>query len=188
MHRFSSTRDNFCRLASFDRFQISHYSRIPCSRCQRKLPNSITWMMSNVSNTIALFTRVKLIKKKIMNSADFGLNAQCWTHQSNCQIYFDGSKLLTGALEKLTLRKDFPDSKSNFKWPIFNDRSFQELTPVEFACETMENVAKELYELIEQYRADPKRNINPFTMRLQGIIDANVMGMYIFHTMFCGSY
>lgn len=55
-------------------------------------------------------------------------------------------------------------------------RSFQELTPVEFACETMENVAKELHELIEQYRADSKRNINPFSMRLQGIIDANVMG------------
>lgn len=56
-------------------------------------------------------------------------------------------------------------------------RSFRELTPVEFACETMENVAKELHELIDQYRADPKRNINPFSMRLQGIIDANVMGM-----------
>lgn len=55
-------------------------------------------------------------------------------------------------------------------------RSFQELTPVEFACETMENVAKELYELLDQYRADSKRNINPFSMRLQGIIDANVMG------------
>lgn len=40
----------------------------------------------------------------------------------------------------------------------------------------MENVAKELYDLIDQYRADPKRNINPFSMRLQGIIDANVMG------------
>lgn len=55
-------------------------------------------------------------------------------------------------------------------------RSFQELTPVEFACETMENATKELYDFINQYRADPKRNINPFTMRLQGIIDANVMG------------
>lgn len=50
------------------------------------------------------------------------------------------------------------------------------MTPVEFACETMENVAKELLDLIDQYRADSKRNINPFTMRLQGIIDANVMG------------
>lgn len=57
-----------------------------------------------------------------------------------------------------------------------NFRSFHELTPVEFACETMENVAKELWELIVQYRAEPGRNINPFSMRLQGIIDANVMG------------
>ncbi|XP_055305427.1 dedicator of cytokinesis protein 3 isoform X2 [Sitodiplosis mosellana] len=62
------------------------------------------------------------------------------------------------------------------RWFEIVDRSFQELTPVEFACETMENVAKELHELIEQYRADPKRNINPFSMRLQGLIDANVMG------------
>lgn len=42
----------------------------------------------------------------------------------------------------------------------------------------MENVAKELFELIDQYRADSKRNINPFSMRLQGIIDANVMGKH----------
>lgn len=46
----------------------------------------------------------------------------------------------------------------------------------------MENVAKELHELIDQYRADSKRNINPFSMRLQGVIDANVMGMY--HKLF----
>lgn len=51
-----------------------------------------------------------------------------------------------------------------------------ELTPVEFACETMANVEKELCDLIAQYRADPSKNINPFSMRLQGIIDANVMG------------
>lgn len=55
---------------------------------------------------------------------------------------------------------------------------------MEFACETMENVAKELYELIDQYRADPKRNINPFSMRLQGIIDANVMGTSLFSMLF----
>lgn len=40
----------------------------------------------------------------------------------------------------------------------------------------MANVEKELYDLIAQYRADPTKNINPFSMRLQGIIDANVMG------------
>lgn len=55
-------------------------------------------------------------------------------------------------------------------------RTFLELTPVEFACETMENVGKELSDLIVQYRSDSGRNINPFSMRLQGIIDANVMG------------
>lgn len=51
-----------------------------------------------------------------------------------------------------------------------------ELTPVEFACETMLNVEKELSDLIAQYKADRNKNINPFSMRLQGIIDANVMG------------
>jgi dedicator of cytokinesis protein 3 len=40
----------------------------------------------------------------------------------------------------------------------------------------MNNVNKELHDLIAQYRGDAKRNINPFSMRLQGIIDANVMG------------
>lgn len=62
------------------------------------------------------------------------------------------------------------------RWFEVINRSVQELKPVEFACETMENVQKELYDLIMQYRADPGRNINPFSMRLQGIIDANVMG------------
>ncbi|XP_037885712.1 dedicator of cytokinesis protein 3 isoform X1 [Glossina fuscipes] len=62
------------------------------------------------------------------------------------------------------------------RWFEVKHKSVQELTPVEFACETMNNVAKELWDLIVQYRNEPKRNINPFSMRLQGIIDANVMG------------
>lgn len=40
----------------------------------------------------------------------------------------------------------------------------------------MANVERELNDLITQYRAEPTKNINPFSMRLQGIIDANVMG------------
>lgn len=40
----------------------------------------------------------------------------------------------------------------------------------------MVNVNKELTELISIYRSEPKRTINPFSMRLQGVIDANVMG------------
>lgn len=40
----------------------------------------------------------------------------------------------------------------------------------------MENVEKDLCVLIAQYKSDPAKNINPFSMRLQGVIDANVMG------------
>lgn len=35
---------------------------------------------------------------------------------------------------------------------------------------------RELRSLVSQYTADPMRNINPFSMRLQGTIDANVQG------------
>lgn len=62
------------------------------------------------------------------------------------------------------------------RWFEVKAQSVQELNPVEFACETMGNVGKELFELVAQYRSDPRRNINPFSMRLQGVIDANVMG------------
>lgn len=56
------------------------------------------------------------------------------------------------------------------------DRSTEEIPPVKYACETMRAVEKELQQLIVLYSAEPKRNLNPFTMRLQGIIDANVQG------------
>lgn len=62
------------------------------------------------------------------------------------------------------------------RWFEVTSQELQELNPVEFACETMGNVGKELFELVAQYRSDPRRNINPFSMRLQGVIDANVMG------------
>lgn len=52
----------------------------------------------------------------------------------------------------------------------------QELTPIENACEAMENVSAELRDSIELYRSDGARNLKPFTMRLTGTIDANVMG------------
>lgn len=62
------------------------------------------------------------------------------------------------------------------RWFEVTSRSMKELTPLEFACETMENVQKELTDLINQYKANNRLNINPFSMRLQGLIDANVMG------------
>ncbi|XP_050668990.1 dedicator of cytokinesis protein 3-like [Leptidea sinapis] len=62
------------------------------------------------------------------------------------------------------------------RWSEVVTRSVEEITPVEFACETMESTERELRNLISQYTADPSRNINPFSMRLQGTIDANVQG------------
>ncbi|XKL62442.1 hypothetical protein PGB90_002275 [Kerria lacca] len=52
----------------------------------------------------------------------------------------------------------------------------EEVPPIRFACETMETVNAELRQLISVYESDSKRNINPLSMRLQGTIDANVMG------------
>ncbi|CAH2107087.1 unnamed protein product [Euphydryas editha] len=62
------------------------------------------------------------------------------------------------------------------RWSEVISRSVEEIPPVEFACETMEATERELRSLISQYTADPTQNINPFSMRLQGTIDANVQG------------
>ena len=62
------------------------------------------------------------------------------------------------------------------RWFEVVKKSTQELSPVQFACETVQNIEKELRQLIESYSHDPKQNLNPFTMRLQGVIDANVQG------------
>lgn len=62
------------------------------------------------------------------------------------------------------------------RWFEVVERKVEEITPVRFACETMETANRELRQLISQFDQDPKRNINPFTMRLQGIICADVMG------------
>ncbi|KAI8429141.1 hypothetical protein MSG28_007688 [Choristoneura fumiferana] len=62
------------------------------------------------------------------------------------------------------------------RWSEVVSRSVEEIPPVEFACETMESTERELRGLISQYTADPTRNLNPFSMRLQGTIDANVQG------------
>ena len=43
----------------------------------------------------------------------------------------------------------------------------EEIPPVRFACETMETVNAELRQLNKLYKADPKRSINPLSMRLQ---------------------
>jgi len=55
------------------------------------------------------------------------------------------------------------------RWFEVVEKSEKEIPPVQFACETMESVNKELRQLINQYTLDRKRNINPFSMRLQVI-------------------
>ncbi|XP_003490179.1 dedicator of cytokinesis protein 3 isoform X1 [Bombus impatiens] len=62
------------------------------------------------------------------------------------------------------------------RWFEVIEKRSELLAPVQYACETMLSVERELRRLVAQYTAEPNRNINPFSMRLQGIIDANVMG------------
>ncbi|XP_076266616.1 dedicator of cytokinesis spg isoform X4 [Rhynchophorus ferrugineus] len=62
------------------------------------------------------------------------------------------------------------------RWFEVVSRQTDDIPPVQYACETMQNVENELRQLIAIYAHEPKRNLNPFTMRLQGIIDANVQG------------
>ncbi|CAB0036454.1 unnamed protein product [Trichogramma brassicae] len=62
------------------------------------------------------------------------------------------------------------------RWFEVVEKRSELLAPVQYACETMQTVERELRRLIAQYDADPHRNINPFSMRLQGVIDANVQG------------
>lgn len=56
------------------------------------------------------------------------------------------------------------------------DRQVEEISPVQYACETVSSVNKELHQLLSLHASEPRRNLNPFTMRLQGVIDACVMG------------
>uniref|UniRef100_A0A1B6BYQ6 Dedicator of cytokinesis protein 3 n=1 Tax=Clastoptera arizonana TaxID=38151 RepID=A0A1B6BYQ6_9HEMI len=62
------------------------------------------------------------------------------------------------------------------RWFEVTHSSVEEVPPVQFACETMQTVNCKLNHLIGTYSTDPKQSINPLSMRLQGIIDATVMG------------
>ncbi|KAL1116518.1 hypothetical protein AAG570_004990 [Ranatra chinensis] len=62
------------------------------------------------------------------------------------------------------------------RWFEVVDVQTEEVCPVRFACETVAGVNRELSALVAQYTNEPKRHTNPLSMRLQGVIDANVMG------------
>lgn len=72
----------------------------------------------------------------------------------------------------------------------------EEVPPIRFACETMETVNAELRLLISLYKSDPKRNINPLSMRLQvcrGILSTNLIFanisviLFLFYAFFQGT-
>ncbi|XP_035674913.1 dedicator of cytokinesis protein 1-like isoform X4 [Branchiostoma floridae] len=62
------------------------------------------------------------------------------------------------------------------RWFEVTSTNTFEVSPLENACEIMENSNTELRHLIEQQRADPTLTVNTLSLRLNGIIDAAVMG------------
>jgi hypothetical protein len=50
------------------------------------------------------------------------------------------------------------------------------ISPIQYALETMISVNKELRSVIGRQKADVKLNINPLSMKLQGIVEAAVQG------------
>lgn len=78
-------------------------------------------------------------------------------------------------IERMTLEIENP-LPGILRWFEVINRHTEEIPPVKYACETMQSVELELRQLVTTYTIEPKRNLNPFTMRLQGIIDANVQG------------
>lgn len=53
------------------------------------------------------------------------------------------------------------------RWFEVVNTSVEEVPPVQFACETVQNANCKLNQLVSTYVTDPKRNVNPLSMRLQ---------------------
>ncbi|RWS21943.1 dedicator of cytokinesis protein 3-like isoform X4, partial [Leptotrombidium deliense] len=62
------------------------------------------------------------------------------------------------------------------RWFEVIDKVVTELSPVEHACETIDNMIRELQKLITSYTSEPLKPISPLSMRLQGVIEAAVNG------------
>ncbi|KAK9502031.1 hypothetical protein O3M35_012639 [Rhynocoris fuscipes] len=62
------------------------------------------------------------------------------------------------------------------RWfPVASTQTYH-LSPIAYALETMQAANESLKELILEHKNDPNQNLNPFTMRLNGILDPAVMG------------
>ena len=62
------------------------------------------------------------------------------------------------------------------KWFEVEHQSVEQICPPQYAAETVEKRALEIKNTVHHYRANPKDNIQPFTMLLNGAIDAGVNG------------
>ncbi|XP_031549558.1 dedicator of cytokinesis protein 1-like [Actinia tenebrosa] len=61
-------------------------------------------------------------------------------------------------------------------WFEVTNSDMELISPIQYALETMISVNKELRSVIGQQKADVKLNINPLSMKLQGIVEAAVQG------------
>ena len=56
------------------------------------------------------------------------------------------------------------------RWFEVIEKHVEEIPPIQYACETVAAVNRELQHLTSLHAAEPRRNINPFSMRLQGVL------------------
>ncbi|XP_045606392.1 dedicator of cytokinesis protein 3 isoform X3 [Procambarus clarkii] len=78
-------------------------------------------------------------------------------------------------IERITYTTEF-ELPGILKWFEVVDQKLDQLCPPQYACETVERNNKQIRQITLHYRANPQDNIQPFTMRLQGTIDAAVNG------------
>lgn len=62
------------------------------------------------------------------------------------------------------------------RWFEVVESDTSQLTPIEAAIDTMENMNRTLRTLVAEYSSNSNQNVNPLTMRLNGVLDAAVMG------------
>lgn len=73
----------------------------------------------------------------------------------------------------MTTKDSFP---GKLRWFEVETQNSIELSPIETAIDTLTVKNKEILSMCNRYAANPKIDLNPFTMLLNGVIDAAVMG------------
>ncbi|CAL4062202.1 unnamed protein product, partial [Meganyctiphanes norvegica] len=114
----------------------------------------------------------------------------------DCILMYYSSNQLTKFLYDRPVHKGVQDKENEFKtlwierthyhiecelpgilkWFEVTEQHVENICPPQYACETVAIQNKVLRQMILLYRANIKENIQPFTMRLQGTIDAAVNG------------